>query len=142
MLDRDYPQRLADLMSQAECRVEPPENWVDVQSRRGAQQTRLDERRRFVRFWFPTQCLLEIEPSLPAIPRQAGVSRVWTRDIARGGMSVLHFEQLYPGEQLRLWLASGRLECIVRRCRRHNPRCYEVGIEIQRIESCAGDRGP
>ena len=140
MLDRDYPQRLAELMGQAECRIAPPDDWDEIQSRRGAQQTRLDERRRFVRFWFPTQCLLEIAQSLPAVPRQAGFCRAWTRDIARGGMSLLHSEQLYPGERLRLWLASGRMECRVRRCRRHNASCFEIGLEIQRIEGCLADQ--
>ncbi|HUG89200.1 MAG TPA: PilZ domain-containing protein [Planctomycetaceae bacterium] len=133
MLDRNYPQRLAELMAGADCRIEPPADWDGVRSRRGAQQTRLDERRRFVRFWFPSECLLEVSGSLPSVPRESEFCRVWTRDIARGGMSVLHSAQLYPGERVRLWLASGRLECVIRRCRRHNARCFELGMEIERI---------
>jgi hypothetical protein len=139
MLDRDYSQHFGELIAGAECRIEAPADWDEVQSRRGAQQTRLDERRRFVRFWFPTQCVLELSQSLPAVPRPTEFHRAWTRDIARGGVSLLHSEQLYPGEQVRLWLASGRLECKVKRCRRHNPRCYEAGLEIQRIEGGLAD---
>jgi PilZ domain len=135
MLDRDYPQRLAELMAAAECRIALPGDWESVQARRGAQKPRVDERRRFVRFWFPCPCLLELKQTLHTVPREHTYFRAWARDVSRGGVSVLHSEQLYPEEHVRLWLTSSRLQCVVRRCKRHNASCYEIGLEIQRIES-------
>jgi hypothetical protein len=124
-------------MATAAFALEPPEFWSEIQSRRGAQKSRLDERRRFVRFWFPSRCVLELGPSLPAVPRAREFHQVWTRDVSRGGMSFLHSGQLYPGERVRLWLSSGKLECAVERCQRHNPHCWEIGAEITRIENHA-----
>ena len=138
MLDADYPRRLAELMAAAPCAIDPPDDWADIQSRRGAQQSRIDERRRFVRFWFPSRCLLELDQSIPAVPRTRQIHQAWTRDVSRGGISFLHSEQLYPGERLRLWLTSGRLDCIVHRCERHNLQCWEIGVEIERIDQHAG----
>ena len=54
-----------------------------------------------------------------------------TRDISRGGMSVLHNEQLYPGQQIDAVLADGnerRLEVIW--CRRLAADCYSAGCRF------------
>jgi len=130
MLDRNYLQDLNDALNRIPCRVVIPSEWGDFFSQRGPQSGGTGRQRRFGRMNYRTKILIELGTSLPAIQRKPGKQVVLMRDISRKGAGFLHAEQLYPGELVRLSLATGPMMAQVTRCIRHNPHCYEVGAEF------------
>jgi hypothetical protein len=84
-----------------------------------------------VRKYFRTTAALEIKTTLPAIVRQPTVRAIYTRDISRGSISFLHTEQLYPGEECRLWLTDRRIDVTIARCSKVNSQCYVVAGTIE-----------
>jgi hypothetical protein len=57
--------------------------------------------------------------------------QILTRDISRGGMNILHKQQLFPGQKIDVVLADGqqrRLE--VTWCRRLGVGCYSAGCRF------------
>jgi hypothetical protein len=59
--------------------------------------------------------------------------QVLTRDISRGGLQLLHKQQLFPGQKLDVVLTDGqprRLE--VMWCRRLGVGCYSVGCRFMK----------
>ncbi len=66
-------------------------------------------------------------PTLPAIERPHGFTKVYTKDVSRSGISFLTTHQLYPSERVILWTQKGKLTCEVARCLKHNDKCFEVG---------------
>jgi hypothetical protein len=54
-----------------------------------------------------------------------------TRDLSRGGMNLVHTDQLYPGQRIDLVLLDGVLRTVeVCWCRRLANRCYSVGCRF------------
>jgi hypothetical protein len=63
--------------------------------------------------------------------RRGELSCVYTKDLSRAGIVLLHAEQIFPCEYISVHLASGRtLRAEVRRCRRLQRYCYECGARI------------
>lgn len=91
-----------------------------------------DARRRFVRAAFHRRVVLELQQTFPSVPREERNYVILTRDLSRSGIGFLHAEQLYPGERVRLWLPTGPVATEVTRCRRHDARCYEIGVRFAR----------
>ncbi len=122
-----------------ESRVVLPADFFD---KTGPVGTRWEDLRQFPRFYFRTAAALEIEPGLPALPRPRRTERVYVKDISRAAVAILHSEQLYPGERLRLTLIDGAERfATVNRCRRVQAECYEVAglfdaLEAPRAEWC------
>lgn len=138
MLEKHYQSTLRQLLNTIPCNVEIPAEWAEHFFHEvGPEKTKWDERRRFVRHRYRTKCILETGPSLPAIARSVGYFAVYTRDLSRGGISLLHIEQLFPGERGYLWLPTQRMPVVVRHCRRLNSRCYLIGAESVCAESRA-----
>jgi hypothetical protein len=57
--------------------------------------------------------------------------QILTRDVSRGGMNILHKQQLFPGQQIDVVLNDGqqrRLE--VTWCRRLGVGCYSAGCRF------------
>jgi hypothetical protein len=132
MLEGNYPQRLAELVAETKLEINVPREWQSIAARRGPVQPMPgDNRRRFVRFFFPTQAILELGQSLPTIDRRHAMHQVLTKDLSRDGICFLHSEQLFPHEQLVLWLPVGKKCFEVARCRRLNGRCYEIGARMK-----------
>lgn len=132
MLENDYQQSFASLMNSSECEVALPSQFQDMFARRGVVEPVYDERRRFVRRHFATRAVLELAQTIPTIVRAQKFCGVFTTDMSRSGIAFLHAEQLFPGEQLWLWLPTSKLPCRVARCRRHNSKCFEVGATFCR----------
>jgi hypothetical protein len=63
-------------------------------------------------------------------PMTAGeVHAVYTNDISRMGLGILHHEQLLPGDEATIWLPNGRRYLLrTIRCRRLGENCYECGM--------------
>lgn len=128
MLDQRYQSQLKTLLASLECHVEIPEEWRDTYFQTlGPVSTAFEDRRRYRRHNFRTRIVLEITQSLPAIERTDGYFSVYTRDFARNSVSFLHTSQLYPSENLHLWLPNRRRSFRVSNCRRFNDRCYLIG---------------
>jgi hypothetical protein len=95
------------------------------------------EARRFPRLDFRTcvQAVVHAPPGeTPANAEHGSACQVLTRDISRGGMSLLHKQQLFPGQKIDVVLNDGqerRLE--VMWCRRLGVGCYSAGCRFVKI---------
>lgn len=92
----------------------------------------LDDVRRFPRFYFRSVAEATIySPGNGQPPEQ---SHVLTCDVSRGGLSLLHRRQLFPGQQLDLLLADGRPRRVeVVWCRCQQPETYLVGCRFVKV---------
>jgi hypothetical protein len=64
--------------------------------------------------------------------------RVLTRDLSRGGMNLLHSEQLFPGQWIDVALCDGSQRRVeVQWCRRLDERCYAAGCKFIKVEEDA-----
>lgn len=130
MLEADYLCALNGILATLPCDVTIPDGWKDFFQRRGALASQAEDHRRFVRYNMPTTTLLETGRSLPAIPRHSALQIVYMKDVSRRGAAFLASFQLYPEEQVQLWLTTGRRRCNVVRCCRRNERCFDIGVEF------------
>jgi hypothetical protein len=130
MLEEDYSKHLSKLLDTCECDLAVPSEWKD----RLAQQSVIDpireERRKYVRHHFIHRAVLECDQTVPSIPREPTLTQVVTSNVSRQGIGFLHSEQLFPGEQITLWLPIGKLAYVVERCVEHNDNCYEIGAKL------------
>ena len=131
MLEDDYSSELNRLLEACECDVAVPGEWQERLNRRGVIPPIEGDRRKFVRHYFSVQAMLEYEQTLPGIPRQHTMAQVVTRDLAREGIGFFHWEQLFPGERISLWLSSGKRPYEVVRCVQHNENCFEIGAVVE-----------
>jgi hypothetical protein len=123
----------ANMIGRLPSRVVLPADFFE---KIGPLGTRWEDLRQFPRFYFRSAAALEIESSLPALPRSDVVERVYVKDISRAAVAVLHSEQLYPGERLRLTLIDGgERTATVSRCRRIQPDCYEVAARFDVLQA-------
>jgi len=91
-----------------------------------------NDRRRFLRRKTNAHLICQLTSSLPTFPREARVSRVIALDLSRSGMRYLIDHQQYPEEEVVLWTLGGKIPCKVARCKKHNDRCYEIGVEMMK----------
>lgn len=127
MLEVDYQTELADLFAQLPCEIRLPAGWSDFFEVRGVVPPVQDDMRRFVRHQFRGKAVLELTQTLPAIEREPSRYCVYTRDLSRQGVGFVHASQLYPGEQIQLWLPQRKMAVDVVRCNRVAASCYVVG---------------
>lgn len=129
MLPASSQPELTRVLSSLTCRVEVPDWYQSLQAKNGSVRSpvRPDDRRRFARYHCLTPAVLECRGGLPALPREPVPFVVLCIDISRNGIAFLHESQLFPEEEITLWLPLGKLTYSIRRCRRHNERCYEIG---------------
>ena len=135
MLEDDYSRDLSKLLETCECDLAVPSEWLDCLTRRGVIQPIPDDRRKYIRHHFGSQSVLEYDQTLSSIPREYSIAQVMTRDLSRSGIAFLHSDQLFPGEQVSLWLSIGKRSYIVERCVEHNDNCFEIGAVV-------ADNGP
>ncbi|MDZ4686630.1 MAG: hypothetical protein SH850_16285 [Planctomycetaceae bacterium] len=128
---------LDGLLQTLTCRVEVPGWYRALQARHGEvlSTVHTDERRRFARLHFLTPAILECQGNLPALKREAEPFVVLCKNLSRNGIAFLHEGPLYSGEEIALWLPIGRRSYVVRRCRRHHERCYEIGAKSGKSEA-------
>ena len=129
MLPGGDSTELTGLLQTLPCRVSIPAWYQALIGQRGPVAVLPDEKRRFARHSFTVKAVLEYRANLPALPRTSEPQLVLCKDLSRSGISFLHAEPLFPGEEVTLWLPTGRRSFTVRRCRRHEERCYEIGAQ-------------
>ncbi|MCA9235706.1 MAG: PilZ domain-containing protein [Planctomycetales bacterium] len=88
----------------------------------GAAPASGDSRRKYHRFHLREQAVLRYA---------AGTFAVYTKDVSRMGMGVMVPEQLFPCDEFELLMPGEQwISLIVRRCRRVQEECYDVGAEF------------
>ena len=113
------------------CEVELPSWWAgDPESGQAFTSVPKDSRR-FTRRDFRSCAALEYRETFPSFRRPQTRHRIYMINVARGGISFLHGEELFPRERMRVVLRDGcdRLIEIVR-CRRVQDQCFEVGARF------------
>ena len=132
MLDESGLEQMKQPLEALPCRIVLPTAWKDFFNQRGPllMQGSGKDIRRFVRSHFPVRVLMELDSTLPVIPRRREEHVVLMKNISREGAAFLHCSQLYPGERVQLSLPTGTRRYTVLRCLRHNDSCYEIGARL------------
>lgn len=114
------------------CQVRIP---THLQSRLlpGDDESEFSDRRRYLRRNCFTKIVVDTWQTLPAVPREAISRNAYSLNISKIGLGLLLDEQLFPGEALRIHGGPQQGEFIVKRCWKHGPNCYEIGL-IQAAE--------
>ncbi|HZZ72631.1 MAG TPA: hypothetical protein VFE24_10275 [Pirellulales bacterium] len=111
-----------------------PESWKADFEQKGVAPTLPTCKRRYPRMRCRSRNALvplELRQSLPAFPRVPGWCAVYLTDVGRGGIGMLHGEQLYPKEQFRIVLSEGTLGLIeIVRCERIDAHCFNIGARF------------
>jgi hypothetical protein len=130
MLDFDYPQHYAGLISEINWSITLPQTWCRFFEESGVLPSLPNDMRRSQRRAVRTFGLLRIDGTIPAITRSSALFGIYTKDFSKNAVGLISPIQLYPGERLRLILPTCWLSLEVIRCRRHNSTCYEVGAQL------------
>jgi PilZ domain-containing protein len=107
------------------------ESDADFFAKAGPLPTAWDEARRFPRFYYRAKAKATVHPFRGG-PQPPVECTVLTRDVSRGGLNLIHTEQLYPGQRIDLLLLDGVERSVeVCWCRRLANRCYSVGCRFK-----------
>ena len=71
--------------------------------------------------------LIEVKASILRGDAAAPEFAVLRTDLSEKGMGFLHAAQLFPGDLVAVWFPTGKLDCRVTRCVKHNAKCFEIG---------------
>lgn len=123
MLDIDDGTKLITVPPK---RLRIPDSLRAFLNKRGPTPPVANDLRRFPRFYYPCSAVATNGEMLPAFPRELGRVVVVTKDLSRTGISLLHTDQIYPGETLRLWLPCGEKQLLVIRCEQKADDCFEA----------------
>lgn len=131
-------QRLAAAITQLKCEIDFPASWKEFFKESGLAPGDSNEKRRFPRWKNPTLAGLFCSATFPVLPRAERWHPIYLKDVSQGGVSLIHCEQLYPLERVRLLFiddVSSQLfrNCCLRTaqvswCRHVQAKCYEVGV--------------
>ena len=113
------------------CLLEPECEYF---SKTGPLSTAWNENRQFPRFHFRHNVAARIFPAgdSSGTPIER---RVLTRDISRGGMSLVHSEPLEAEQCVEVSLPGGLVRCVaVLWCRKIGERCYLTGCRFIKRE--------
>ncbi len=134
MLDTNDHNDLNRVLASLEDRIElsPAERLIYFRPDTNPPQPTADDRRRFPRHAMRVRAVMELRKTLPAIERKRAFHCIYVRDISRTGIGFLHADELFPGEQCRLWLPQKQLHVNIVLCRRKGPNCYIVGAQFAR----------
>jgi hypothetical protein len=97
-------------------------------SKSGPVPSAMDDIRQFPRYFFRFCFTAKIQPG-----RKGGQEReqiLLTRDLSRGGLSIVHTEQLFPGQKLVIELNDAPRTVEVRWCRKAGPQRYLAGCRF------------
>jgi len=129
------------------CPQPPPQGAFveahdDVFPRPTIPRTRSDESRRFPRFEVRAEIEATIHPRYPGSGQEPELCNVMMRDLSRGGMNILHVDQLFPGQRIDVVLHNGSCRAVeVMWCKRLAHRCYTIGCRFVKAESAAKETG-
>lgn len=121
----------SDTIASLPCNVQLPNTWVEGTDTVVSCVESHEELRRFHRWKFFSSAALEYRQSFPSIRRPSTWHRVYTINLARGGLSFLHSEPLFPRERAGIVLLDGSdHEIEIVRCRRIQDCCFEIGCRF------------
>lgn len=130
MLDQLDATDQLTLLSQCRDSVDLSEAGA-LTSQSGFAPSREGERRRFPRMRTNLRAPMQVISTLPAVPRPSDWHEVRVIDLSKGGIGLLHSQQLYPKEQIRIMVQDGVLQVAeVVWCQRVADRCYRVGCSF------------
>lgn len=125
------------------CEVQLPPELEDDFERTGRVPSLPDDGRQYPRlYWRGKQnsAAIEYKQTLPCVPRQQCWHKVYTLDISRGGVAILHSEQLFPGERMQVLFTSGdRMSVEVKWCRRLAEKCFCIGTQFANGKEAGND---
>ncbi len=127
MLDTDYQRHLGSLIQGVPCQIELPEELQSFFEESGPMSVCENDRRRGVRTRVRTRGILIPTRWLPSMPRTTAPIAIYTKDFSKTGFGFLSDRQFFPGEEVRILLATFWMDIAVRRCRRLGECCYESG---------------
>ena len=127
MLVTDYQCHLGSLINSVPNRIQLPAGYEDFFEQSGPTTAIANDRRNSVRTRVRTRGIWIPRKWLPAFPRRATPQLIYTKDFSKTGFGFVADQQVFPGEQARIILATFWMEVAIRRCRRLGPDCYEVG---------------
>jgi len=130
MLDSDYQQHLGSLIQSLEVTIQLPAEMSEFFKESGPIASCINERRKSVRTRVRTTGVLVPRRWLPACPRRPEPQHIYTKDFSKTGFGCLSSTQFYPGEIVRVLLATFWIEVEIRRCRRLGTDCFELGGEL------------
>src|SRR5437667_328020 len=97
----------------------------------GPLPTAWDEHRRFPRFYYRSCAEAIVHPLRSAKNAERCQCFLLTRDVSRGGLSIVHTEQLFPGQKLDVILNGAAPRSVeVVWCRRWSHNRYAVGCRF------------
>ena len=139
MLAEDIQERsAASLIGSLPCRVQLPEKLKESFELKGPTPTMPDENRRYPRLRCRSEghrAGLQCVSTYDSLARTDAWAAAYVADFSKGGIQVIHHEQLYPGERVRVLLVTGNLlDVEVVRCRRLGQACYTVGAKILKVD--------
>lgn len=129
MPDQASPSPFAQLIADAPLRLQSPPGLASSEAADGGRITAV-ERRQTPRASLHRRGAIQVSQPLPAITRAEALSGILVRDVSRRGLRFLYDEQLFPGEQVKIWLPDTELQGEVIRCRRLASHCYEIGVRL------------
>lgn len=130
MLEINYPTRFVELIQSTECEIELPEEWAEFFEERGEVVAYLTDDRSNSRLKIRSHGLMWFERTLPFLTRTTEPTPVYTKDFSRSGLGFLAPTQLFPGESVRILLATFWVQLNVVRARRITSKCYEIGATL------------
>ncbi|MBI3863756.1 MAG: PilZ domain-containing protein [Planctomycetia bacterium] len=89
-----------------------------------------DERRGYARRQLRVRAVMDLKQTLPTIDRKRAFHCIYLRDISRTGIGFLHADELFPGEECRLWLPQKDVQVSIVNCRRKSASCYVIGARF------------
>ncbi len=127
MLAQDYQHRLGLLIQSVPDKIELPVGYENFFGESGPTSSVENDRRSSVRMRVRTSGILIPRRWLPAFPRSTAPELIYTKDFSKTGFGFVTHQQYFPGEHVRVVLATFWMEIVIRRCRRLGPDCFEAG---------------
>jgi hypothetical protein len=127
MLETDAQNELSQRLARLVCDIKVPRALQMRLARRGALPAVEEERRKSLRYSALAKTLVEVKVSVVNREAPAKEFAVLRTDLSGEGMGFLHAAQLFPGDLLAVWFPTGKLDCRVTRCVKHNAKCFEIG---------------
>src|SRR4029079_19400742 len=107
----------------------------------GPMPTAWDDHRRFPRFYYRSCAEAIIHPLRSVKNAQRCQCFLLTRDLSRGGLSIVHSEQLFPGQKLDVILNGDAPRSVeVVWCRRWSNNRYAIGCRFLGSAGAASGR--
>lgn len=130
MLVEDYQRHLGELIHKVPADICLPPGYEDYFSNSGTPPSCEGDRRHAARTRVRTKGILYPLEWLPAFPRTATPRLIYTKDFSKTGFGFISRQQYYPGERVRVLLATFWMEIAIQRCRRLGPNCFETGSTL------------